>query len=60
MDSISFYDFDVTTGSEIQANALFDILDDLSFLVSKRRSPINNPPKNHQTTRNNDNPKGFP
>ena len=60
MDSISFYDFDVTTGSEIQANALFDIFDDLSLLVSKRKRPINTPPKNHQTKCNNDNPKGFP
>jgi hypothetical protein len=36
MNITKYYDFDITTGSSIQAGALFDILDDLSS-IGKRK-----------------------
>jgi hypothetical protein len=42
MDSIGFYIFDITTGSAIQIEALFDIFDDLSSIqINKRPSTVN-------------------
>lgn len=38
METTIFYDFDVTSGSGIQAEALFDIFDDLAAIVSSNRS----------------------
>ena len=37
MNNIGFYDFDITTGSAIQAGALFDIFDDLSSILKHKR-----------------------
>jgi hypothetical protein len=38
MNTIGFFDFDVTTGSAIQAEELFDIFDDLASLRTSKRS----------------------
>jgi len=38
MNTTGFYNFDVTTGSSIQTNALFDILDNLTSIGNKKRS----------------------
>lgn len=33
-----FFDFDISTGSSIQANALFDIFDQLTSIGNRKRS----------------------
>ena len=38
MATNNFYDFDITTGSSIQAGALFDIFDGLASIGSRTRS----------------------
>ena len=38
MASNNFYDFDITTGSNIQAGALFDIFDGLASIGNRTRS----------------------
>ncbi|MHC1740155.1 MAG: hypothetical protein AB9897_03475 [Anaerolineaceae bacterium] len=38
METIEFYNFDITSGSEIQAGALFDIFDDLASIVTSKRA----------------------
>ena len=40
MASNNFYDFDITTGSSIQAGALFDIFDGLASIGSRTRKYI--------------------
>lgn len=42
MATIEFYNFDITTGSAIQAEALFSIFDDLAGLVARKISSTNN------------------
>ncbi len=42
MATIEFFNFDVTTGSAIQADALFSIFDDLAGLVARKMSTTNN------------------
>lgn len=38
MNTTSFYNFDITTGSSIQAEALFDIFDELTSIGNRIRS----------------------
>ena len=38
MNTIGFYDFDVTAGSSIQAEALFNVFDDLTSIINGKRS----------------------
>lgn len=38
MKTNNFYDFDITTGSSIQAEALFDIFDELTSIGNRVRS----------------------
>ena len=38
MKTNNFYDFDITTGSSIQAEALFDIFDELTSIGNRIRS----------------------
>lgn len=40
MEKVSFYNFDVTSGSGIQAGALFDIFDSLASIGIEKRSQI--------------------
>lgn len=56
-----FYDFDVTSGSAIQAEALFDIFDDLSSIVKRKRMESKNIGYRKITLMNSSNrKKGFP
>lgn len=48
MEVTSFYNFDVTTGSGIQAGALFDIFDSLVSIGRKTRSQVIDPTRRSQ------------
>lgn len=40
MNITRYYDFDITTGSSIQAGALFDIFDDLTSIGKSKRTQV--------------------
>ena len=48
MASNNIYDFDITTGSSIQAGALFDIFDGLASIGSRTRSQTVDPARKSQ------------
>jgi hypothetical protein len=61
MESISFYNFDLTSGSSIQAEALFDIFDDLASLrAGKKTSTVNPVERSNRLGNVNTNKKGYP
>ncbi len=61
MGITGFYNFDITTGSAIQAEALFDIFDDLSTITKRKRLvSVSIEDRKTKSMESSNHKKGFP